>query len=348
MATIKEIKELALHAAKGTAPTNFTVNTVNEALRAELNGLAGSINDFNRNKYDIFDIIIETADEIVPKKVLATIGQFAEVQTVAQGQKAIFKTKGLGKMRARKFLTQVGLSGVYETFRLDSKTIELKAHAVGGGATVDFERMLDGVESMADVMEVITEGLVDAVYVEVIKEMQSAYSKMAATNKNTVTTNAFDADEMVKLTRVAKQYGGSAVIVATEAFVDSMGADVIVSAGSGVPGVSVDDIESIHNTGLIHIFRGTPIIILPNTYVDEKNEKVWFSDQYAYILPTGAEKIVKVVLEGQTQIHSFENRDNSMEVYAYKKMGAAILHYNNWCVYKNTSLADNSDAVYGF
>ena len=66
MATIKEIKELALHAARGTAPATFSVENVNEALVDELNQLAGSINQFMKNRYDIYEILIETADEIVP------------------------------------------------------------------------------------------------------------------------------------------------------------------------------------------------------------------------------------------------------------------------------------------
>ena len=62
MATIKEIKELALHAAKHTAPANFSVENVDEALRAEMKNMASSVNEFMRNRYDIYDIIIQTAD----------------------------------------------------------------------------------------------------------------------------------------------------------------------------------------------------------------------------------------------------------------------------------------------
>ena len=47
--TIAELKELALHAAKGTAPTNFTVETVDAALLDGLKELGGSINNFMRN-----------------------------------------------------------------------------------------------------------------------------------------------------------------------------------------------------------------------------------------------------------------------------------------------------------
>ena len=166
--TIAELKEIALHAAKGTVPACFANQDVdvNAAFIDGLRELAPNVNQFMKNRYDIYDIIIETVDKIMPKNVIAALSPFAEVQVVPQGQKAIFKQK-LGRQRAKKFLTQVGLSGVYETFRLDTGTFELAAHAVGGGATIDFERMLDGVESLAECANIITEGLIQAVYNEV-------------------------------------------------------------------------------------------------------------------------------------------------------------------------------------
>lgn len=174
MATIKELKELALHAVRGTAPANYTAETVDEALRGEIAAMCSSINQFQRNKHDIFDIIISAADEIVPNKVIDAMGIFAEVKQVPQGQKALFRRGLVGRNRAKKFLTQVGLSGVYETFRLDNETFELGGHAIGGGARIDFERFLDGADSMSDLMDIITEGLTDAAYGEVQKCLVAA------------------------------------------------------------------------------------------------------------------------------------------------------------------------------
>ncbi|MBO7090281.1 MAG: hypothetical protein J6W23_00740, partial [Victivallales bacterium] len=76
-----ELKELAVYAAKGQAPTNFSVENVDDALRDGLRELVGSVNDFMRNRYDIYDIIIQAADEIVPKKVIDAVGIFAEVHS---------------------------------------------------------------------------------------------------------------------------------------------------------------------------------------------------------------------------------------------------------------------------
>lgn len=347
MATLQEIKELALYAAKGTAPANYQVENVNEALRDAFKDLAGSVNQFMKNRYDIYEIMIETADEIVPNKVIDAVGRFAEVQVVGQGQKALFK-RSLGRNRAKKFLTQVGLSGVYETFRLDKTTFEVPAMAIGGAVTIDFERFLDGAEDMAELMDIITEGLTDSVFIEVQKALKAAINATGRPDANKVSKNAFDAESMIKLINVVKAYGSNAVIFAPPEFVAAMGPDAIVPVGTNYQGIyHPQDIDAIHNTGYINLFRGTPIVQIPQSFIDETNTKTWIDPQLAYVLPTDGEKVVKVVLEGQTQVHDFTNRDNSMEIHVYKKMGAAILTHHNWGIYQNTGITDTSESPYG-
>ena len=349
--TINELKELARYAAKNEAPTNFSVENVDEALADGLRGLAGSVNQFMKNRYDIYDIIIEAADEIVPNKVIDAVGIFAEVRQVPQGTKAMFRTK-LGKMRAKKFLTQVGLSGVYETFRLDNGTFEVGAHAIGGGCTIDFERMLDGAENMAELVALLTEAQTDAVYQEVQRALRAAVNQagVPANNRANVTVgNTFDGSEMMKLISTVRAYGSGAVIFAPPEFVAAMGADAIVpipQSGNYGGVYHPQDIDAIHNTGYINLFRGTPIIQIPQSFVDENNVETWIDPQLAYVLPTGNEKVVKVVLEGNTQMWDWVNKDQSMEVMTYRKLGTAILAYHNWGIYKNAAIPQTYKEMY--
>lgn len=60
----------------------------------------------------------------------------------------------------------------------------------------------------------------------------------------------------------------------------------------------------------------------------------------AYVFPTGGQKLVKVVLEGQTQIYDAINRDQSVEINVYKKIGAAVMTSSDWGAYVNTGIAD--------
>lgn len=337
MATIAEIKELALHAAKGTAPATFSADQVDAALADSFKELAGSYNQFMKNRYDIYEILIETVDEVVPNRVADAVGIFADVRQVGQGEKVVFK-QSVGKARAKKFLTRVGLSGVYETFRLDTTSFEIPAFAIGGACTLDFERMLDGAEVMSEFMEVMTDSLTDSIYVEVQKALRAAVNTMTpAANKY---VGSWSADQMVRLCNIVKSYGQGATIFAPPEFIAAMGPDAIVpviaNAAQGI--YHPQDIDRIHYQGYINIFRGNPVVSFRQSYVDDQNTKVAIDPQFAYILPTGGERVVKVVLEGQTQIWDWKNKDQSMEIDFYKKVGAGILATRNWAIYQNTGI----------
>ena len=344
--TLEKLQELVMYSAKKTAPANFSVNSVNQAIQDGLRELAGSVNMFMKNRYDIYQIIIEAADEVVPNNVISAMGGFADIQVVGQNQKAIFKTR-LGKNRAKQFLTQVGLSGVYETFRLDRGSYEVSAYAVGGAVTVDFERLLDGAEVMSDVMEIITEGLTDSMFGEVQKALRAAINAKGRPTANKYTGSSFNGDEMVKLINVVRAYGSNAIIFAPPEFIAAMGPDAIVPVGTNYQGVyHPDDIDAIHRTGYINIFRGTTIVQIPQSFTDETNTKTQIDPQIAYILPTGKEKVVKLVLEGGTQINDFKNRDNSFEMHVYRKIGTAIHSHHDWAIYQNTGITQTYSEVY--
>lgn len=339
--TINELRTLARHSAHRTAPAEFSVNSVDAAVADGFKELCGSINNFMRNRYDIYDIITENADEIVPAKVMDAMGQFAEVIQLKNGEKRLFKRGGLGRNRAKKFLTQVGLNGLYETFRLDQETFSIGMKSIGGAVSIDFQRLLDGAESLAEFMDVLAEAQEDAVYAEVQKALIAAENAMPTSNK---VRGSYSADNMQKLVNTVKTYGGAATIFAAPEFIAKMGADAIVPTISGVAqGVyHPDDIDAIHNIGRIKLFRGTPVVELRQSYLDENNKEVMINPRYAYVLPAGKEKVVKVCLEGPTQMYDTVNPDQSIEVHSYKMVGVGILAHNNWGIYVNTDLNDEA------
>jgi hypothetical protein len=342
------LKELARHAAHRTAPTEFSVASVDAAFADELKALTGSVNDFMRNRYDIYDIIIENADEIVPVKVMAAMSQFAEVISVKNGETKMFKRGGLGRNRAKKFLTQAGLSGVYESFRLDSESFTIQMKAIGGAVSIDFQRMLDGAETLAEFMDVLVEAQEDAIYAEVQKALMAAAgnSRMPAANKLEI-TGAFDADAFQKKVNVVKAYAGAAVIFAAPEFIDFMGADAIIPGSTAYQAIyNPKDIEDIANTGRIKMFRGTPIVELKQSFLDENNNVLMINPNYAYILPAGKEKIVKVLMEGATQIYDAVNRDQSIEVNTYKMIGVGIVTFNDWAIAYRTGEAKDNSALH--
>ena len=115
---LRKLASIAMH-ADPAAPTaysfgdeKYTLAQVNEALAAEFRKLAGNYRDYRDNKNTIFRLIEETIDEVLPQRVEQQYAQFAEVKTIGNGDKAIFRTRitEFARKRAKTFVTRVGLA----------------------------------------------------------------------------------------------------------------------------------------------------------------------------------------------------------------------------------------------
>lgn len=308
----------------------FSYAELNETLREEFKALAGTYQLYRENKYLVFSIIEETIDDILPKKVLSQYGQFAEIKTFAQGDKAVFTQKitSAAKKRAKQFITKVGLAGRYEVFKLDGKSYEIPTEAFGGAAQIGFEEFLDGRVDFSDVLDIVMEGLDEAVYREIEKALIGAVTKLQSANKTTQTS--FIESEMDKLVAVADAYG-QATIYCTYEFAATM----IPAEGWRSEAMK----NERYNNGYLANYKGHRVIVLPQSFEDETNKVKVIDPAYAWIIPTGGnDKPVKIAFEGQTQVREVENEDWSREVQVYKKMGVGAIITNNICVYINSQL----------
>lgn len=310
---------------------SFSYADLNNTLRSELNELCGNGNyyQFQANQNTIFSLMAQTIDDVLPKKVLEQYGAFAEVQNFAQGDRPIFTQKitVAAKRRAKQFITKVGLNGIYEVFKLDGKSFEVKTGAFGGAAQIAFEEFLDGRVQMSDVLDIVYEGLDEAVYLEIERALKATVTNLPAANVHTDT--AFKEAEMDRLISIADSYG-KAVIYCTYEFAATM-----VPATGWVSDAMKDQ---KWNNGYLGNYKGHQVIVLNQSYEDETNSKKVIDPAYAWIIPTGAQKPVKIAFEGQTIVQNITNRDQSMEIQMYKKFGVGTIVTNNICVYKNSSL----------
>lgn len=346
--TIKDLVVASFY-GKNPDPTKFSQDDVKTALREEIHAIASDYNSYRRNKIDLFEIMQEAYTEILPKAIEDFMSSFAEVRRVGNNEKAQFVVE-TGRRRAKQFVTAVSLSGVYESFRLDKNTFEVGGHAIGGAAYIDWERYICGDEDIAESTEILLEGMEEAIYGEIQKALLAAVNAEDRPANNKVITAGFDATAMADLCRVAGSYGNGVVIYAAPEFVAAMGADAIGlpmvypvgGSGTGVatPVYNPLNIDEIARTGRIKTFRSNPIIEIPQSYTDETNTTTVTNPAVAYIFPAGRTKPVKVVFEGDVQVDEFKNRDRSIEIEAYQKVGVAILTNYDWCVYVNTELQD--------
>lgn len=311
---------------------NFSYEQLNDTFRDELLEISSTYALFRENKNTIFSLMEEIIDDVLPKKVLEAYGQFAEIKTFKQGDKPVFvqRITSAAKRRGKQFVTKVGSAGIYEVFKLDGKTLEVPTEAFGGAAQIGFEEFLDGRVNMADVLDIIMEGLDESVYREIAKALKGAADNLQEANH--VVHTGFDESEMDKLLAVADSYGQSTIYCTFEFAATMVPAEGWVSDAMR---------DQKWNNGYLANYKGHKVIVLPQSFEDETNKVKVIDPAYAYIIPTGAQKPVKVAFEGQTIVRDIDNADMSKEVQVYKKFGVATLITNNICVYNNTKLKIN-------
>lgn len=334
----EDMLKLAKTVAKAnpSAPTaysfgdkTFGYSEMNETLRTEFQELAPDYRNYKINQNTIFALIEQTIDDVLPTRVLEQYSQFAEVKTFAQGDKPIFTQKitQASKRRAKQFIGKVGLAGLYEVFKLDGRSYEVTTNAIGGAAQIGFEEFLDGRVNFADVLDIVMEGLDECIYIEIEKQLIGAVNNVQTVNKTEQTT--FVEAEMDRLIAIADSYGKSAIYCTFE-----FAATMVPSTGW----VSEEMKNQKWNNGYLANYKGHQVIVLPQSFEDETNTTKIIDPSYAWIIPVGADKPVKIAFEGGAIVDEYKNYDRSQEVQVYKKVGVRAIFSNAICVYRNTSL----------
>ena len=307
------------------AGQTLSIDAMNSTLRDELNVYAKDYATFRENKNLLMALMEETLDDVLPRRVMERYGDFAEVKTFAQGEKAVF-VKKTGKQRAKQFITKVGHAGRYEVFKLASKSFGMDMQAVGGAAQIGLEEFLDGRVDFAELIQIVLETMDERVYEEIAKQLIAGIEALPAANKTVQT--GFVATEFDKLLAIASSYGAPAIYCTYEFAVKMIPDSAWIS-------------DAMRNErwakGYFTRYKGYPVIILPQSYTDETNAVKVIDPSYAWIF-AGDTKPVKVGFEGQTLVREVENEDWSREFQAYKKFGVISIMNSDVFSYRDSSL----------
>ena len=335
--------QLMKNVANATPSTNFSYNNenlsysaMNETLRSELNALVGTEELYEQNKRLVFSLMEQTMDDIVPNRLINAYGQFAEIQTFAQGDRPVFKRR-TGKTRAKQFITRVGLAGVYETFKLGSESFEVGTSAIGGAAQIGFEEFLDGRVNFAELTQIIMDGMDELIYREIAQALIGAVNQLPAANR--VSAAGFDEGGLDHLITTASAYGTPTIYCTREFAVK-----IVPQTGW----VSDNMRDQMWNTGYLATYKGIRVVILPQTLEDETNSRKVIDPGYAWVIPAGAgEKPVKVAFEGTTHVRERNDNDDwSRDIQVYRKVGVGVMMTNNIFSYIDTQLKGKLDNTY--
>lgn len=306
---------------------NYTYEVLNDTLREELNEIAGTYSLFRENKNKVFSLIEQTISDILPRRVMDQYNMFAETRTIEQGNSYVFKHK-TGRMRAKQFITRVGLAGRYEVFKLGEENFEVKTSAIGGAIQIAFEEFLDGRVDWAELTQILMDGMDELIYREIAQALMASIDQLPDANRGQAA--GFDEQIFDRLIATASAYGTPTIYCTYEFAVKIMPDAAWVSNGMK---------DERWNNGYFTRYKGTPVVILPQSFEDETNATKVIDPGYCWIIPSGGnDKPVKVVFEGTTHMKDHDNDDWSRDMQVYMKVGVGVLMTNNICSFVDTSL----------
>lgn len=326
---------------KGALRPDYTKFSLSEANEAVIKGIVETYGlqdlnarDIRARQNEVFALIEEAVEELLPKAIDDIVGGFVETKTFDRDAEPVFKIEKVGKSRARMSITEGARGGIYKARRLDNKSFEVDVKVETVGAYVTLEEILLGKVSLAELMSNIATGFVERVYVNAVKALRTAKSLAPAANCKEVTTGNFSEADMDALIRIASAYG-------TPVIMGFRSAITKINNGAGwsqTPNISANDAEDVRNRGFVNMYKGVPVIELPNYLVDETNSEFVFNEGDIFILPTDA-KPIKVAMKGDLHIEEVKHPSGSMEQSAHRLMGVGLYLANNICVYTDSKAA---------
>ena len=335
MATVNEMKTL-LRSAMAPNPAQFSAAEANTAaINAiiEKYGLQdASAREIRMAQPAVFAMIEEAVEELLPRAIEDVVGGWVETKTFARDAAPVFELKGIGKGRARLGITEGARGGIYKARRLDTRSFEVPCKVETIGNFVTLEEILLGTVSLAELMANITEGFVEKIYINCVKALRTA--KTLAPEANIKSGNGFAPATVDGLVRIASAYG-------TPVIMGFRSAIAKINNGTNwtgvTPNVALSDLDDMRTKGFVGMYKGVPVVEIPNYIADEGNNEFVFMENDIFILPTEG-KPVKVAMKGDVYVQDYTHPSGSVEQNAHRIIGVGLLLANSICVYTDNDI----------
>ena len=317
----QELKTILLAAARPQVNINFSdaQSAAKNALNEYLNASQVSVRDL-RPGTNTFAIIEEVLDEVIPQAVEDRTQAFAEIRNFARNDQIKFdvRTSYASRRRMYKALKKGARGGVYKAYRLDgySLTMTTEVHTVGYFMTL--EELLLGTRTVAELINTIADAFTEKVFVEVMEALQAAAAAAPSVNRTTTAAASFSASGLDAIIRIISAYGNPVIM----GFRKELG---LLNNALGSD-YSLADYDDIRSQGYVGIYKGTPLVELPNYLITHAGATASFLFQEGtiYIMPAD-ERPVKVGFQGESYTTEFMDPQGGREWQNHRMMGVSVL-----------------------
>lgn len=330
MANTVELKSIFKGAIKPDTSKFSTQDANNAVINAILENYGlkdATAREIRARQAEIFGLIEETIEELLPEAITDIVGGFAEVRTFARDAEVVFEIKNVGKARLKRGIVAGARGGIYKARRLDNKSFQVPVKVETVGNLVTLEDILLGRHTLGDLFAIIQDGFVERIYLHCIEALRTA--KTLAPAANIKSGNGFDGKALDELIRIAGAYG-TPIIMGFRSAIAKINNGISWSKTS--EDITKIDLDEIRTRGIVTVYHGVPVVELPNYLVDETNAEFVFKEGDIFVLPTDA-KPIKVAMKGDLHIEENKHPSGSMEQQAHRLVGVGLYLANDICVY---------------
>ena len=330
MANTVELKSIFKGAIKPDTSKFSAQDANNAVINAILENYGlkdATAREIRARQAEIFGLIEETIEELLPEAITDIVGGFAEVRTFARDAEVVFEIKNVGKARLKRGIVAGARGGIYKARRLDNKSFQVPVKVETVGNLVTLEDILLGRHTLGDLFAIIQDGFVERIYLHCIEALRTA--KTLAPAANIKSGNGFDGKALDELIRIAGAYG-TPIIMGFRSAIAKINNGISWSKTS--EDITKIDLDEIRTRGIVTVYHGVPVVELPNYLVDETNAEFVFKEGDIFVLPTDA-KPIKVAMKGDLHIEENKHPSGSMEQQAHRLIGVGLYLANDICVY---------------
>lgn len=300
--------------------------TQERAIRKELYNIFGkaegekiTIKDIRGAKHEFFSFMEDMVKATLPMNLEGSIGQFAEIIEVGEGEQAVFDVEN---DELFKVYTVADGNGNLVKQRITGKKVVVPTEVKSIAFYDELTRFMSGKVDLASMLNKMTASFTNQIYNDAYDKIYASYSTLGS---NYGVSGSFAiATLRTLIARVQASTGSDVAIYGSK-----------VALSKVAPTQVSDNMKDVFNQqGFYGVFEGTPMFELRQAY---KNGTQTFAiaDDFLMIVPVAGESIVKIALEGEPYMEDFTSKaTRATEYQMIQKVGSAVVTADKYAIYK--------------
>lgn len=285
---------------------------MNQALKREILRVAGvsNINEFPSEtwashplvKWATFAVVSAVLDVLIPDTIIDSIGMYTDVRSIGWGDSAAFDIEPRDLFVVSKAGRGKRIAEIHKQFRGQVTLVpELRELTVG----VSMMKVLAGKESLATLVSKAVRSIETAMTVDVYNTFATAMAAVSATAVTGLRVAGWSQTDFVNLSQKVAAYTNSKPLaIGTQTALSK-----ILPADANYR-YELENSDYVR-LGYIRNFAGTDIMAIPQVADWETPFQLKLSDTTIWIVAPTADKLVKLVLEGNTISHTDDTFANA-------------------------------------